>query len=52
MGPWVTSSQEFAYVGHNGHEGVINGNQVGTDIFTMNMYEGYYVFVDEECVLA
>ncbi|MDK2947398.1 MAG: hypothetical protein PWQ63_558 [Methanolobus sp.] len=52
MGPWVTSSQEFAYVGYNGVEGVINSNQVGTDVFTMNMYEGYYVFVDKECVLA
>ena len=51
-GPWVTSANEFAYVGYNGVEGVINGNQVGTDVFEMDMYEGYYVFVDEECVLA
>lgn len=51
-GPWLVSTSEFAYVGHNGKEGVINGNQVGTDVFAMNMYEGYYVFVDEVCVLA
>jgi hypothetical protein len=52
IGPWVTSANEFAYVGNNGQEGPLNGNQVGTDVFKMNMYEGYYVFVDEECVLA
>jgi hypothetical protein len=51
-GPWVTSASEYAYVGYNGVEGVINGNQVGTDVFGMNVYEGYYVFVDEECILA
>jgi hypothetical protein len=51
-GPWVSSASEYAYVGYNGVEGVINGNQVGTDVFDMNVYEGYYVFVDEECVLA
>ncbi|WP_407356970.1 cohesin domain-containing protein [Methanolobus sp. WCC5] len=51
-GPWVTSASEYAYVGYNGVEGVINGNQVGTDVFSMNVYEGYYVFVDEECILA
>jgi hypothetical protein len=51
-GPWVSSADEFAYVGYNGVEGVINGNQVGTDVFDMNIYEGYYVFVDQECVLA
>ncbi|MDG6243460.1 MAG: cohesin domain-containing protein [Methanolobus sp.] len=51
-GPWVTSASEYAYVGYNGVEGVINGNQVGTDVFSMNVYEGYYVFVNEECILA
>ncbi|WP_342305360.1 cohesin domain-containing protein [Methanolobus sp. ZRKC5] len=52
IGPWVTSANEFAYVGNNGQEGPLNGNQIGTDVFEMNMYEGYYVFVNEECVLA
>ncbi|WMW22669.1 cohesin domain-containing protein [Methanolobus mangrovi] len=52
MGPWMASTSEFAYVGYNGEEGVINGNQVGTDVFAMNMYEGYFVFVDEECLLG
>ncbi|WP_340818554.1 cohesin domain-containing protein [Methanolobus sp. WCC4] len=52
QGPWVASTNEFAYVGYNGEEGVINGNQIGTDIFDMNMYEGYYVFVDQECLLG
>ena len=51
-GPWVSSAEEYAYVGFNGVEGVINGNQVGTDVFVMDVYEGYFVFVTEECVLA
>ncbi|MBP1909045.1 cohesin domain-containing protein [Methanolobus bombayensis] len=51
-GPWVSSAEEYAFVGFNGFEGVINGNQVGTDVFMMDVYEGYFVFVTEECVLA
>ncbi|WP_406661344.1 cohesin domain-containing protein [Methanolobus sp. ZRKC3] len=51
-GPWMPTTNEYAFVGYNGVEGVINGNHVGTDVFDMNMYEGFYVFVDEECVLA
>jgi hypothetical protein len=51
-GPWMPSINEYAYVGYNGDEGVINGNHVGTDVFKMDMYEGFYVFVNEECMLA
>ena len=51
-GPWMSSTNEYEFIGYNGAEGIINGNHVGTDIFTMNTYEGFYVFVDEECILA
>ncbi|WMW22980.1 S-layer protein domain-containing protein [Methanolobus mangrovi] len=51
-GPWIPAEEDYAYVGYNNKEGIIGGNQVGTDVFSMNMYEGYYVFVENECVLA
>lgn len=51
-GPWVASAGEHAYVGYNGVEGVVNANHVGTDVFKMNVYEGYFVYVTKECVYA
>nr|WP_319507559.1 S-layer protein domain-containing protein [uncultured Methanolobus sp.] len=51
-GPWIPAEEEYAYVSYNNEEGTLGGNQVGTDVFSMNMYEGYYVFVEDECVLA
>ena len=51
-GPWIPSEKDYAYVGYKNEEGIIEGNVVGTDVFSMNMYEGYYVFVEDECVFA
>lgn len=51
-GPWMSDTNGYEFIGYNGAEGVINGNHVGTDIFTMDRYEGFYVFVNEECILA
>ncbi|WP_342305043.1 S-layer protein domain-containing protein [Methanolobus sp. ZRKC5] len=51
-GPWIPAEKKHAYIGYNNEEGIIGGNQVGTDVFNMSMYEGYYVFVEDECVLA
>jgi hypothetical protein len=52
VGPWLPATSEYAYWGHNLEEVSVNGNHVLTDEFAMNVYEGYFVYVDEECVLA
>ncbi|WP_406661735.1 cohesin domain-containing protein [Methanolobus sp. ZRKC3] len=51
-GPWISSENQYAFVGYNNKEGLLGGNQVGADIFNMDMYNGYYVFVEKECILA
>ena len=48
-GPWIPD--EYKYVGHNGQTGVIENRHVGTDIFEMSPYNGYWVFVTQDCVL-
>ncbi|MCQ1534879.1 DUF4430 domain-containing protein [Methanosarcina sp. KYL-1] len=55
IGPWVpdeTGYGSYAFVGYNGLTGELNGNQVGTDIFEVKPYDGYWVYVKEETVLA
>ena len=52
QGPWMASTNGYEFVGINDESGPLNGNYVGTDVFAMNVYEGFYVFVDEQCMLA
>ena len=50
-GPWIPDTMSYEYVGHNGQTGVIENRHVGTDIFEMSPYNGYWVFVTQNCVL-
>ena len=56
MGPWITDEESgsgtYAFVGYNGLSGVLNGNQIGTDIFEVKPYEGYWVYMKEEGTFA
>ena len=56
MGPWITDEESgsgtYAFVGYNGLSGVLNGNQVGTDIFEVKPYEGYWVYMKQEGTFA
>ena len=51
LGPWIPDTMVFEYVGHNGQTGVIENRHVGTDIFDMSAYNGYWVFVTQDCML-
>ncbi|WP_406661734.1 S-layer protein domain-containing protein [Methanolobus sp. ZRKC3] len=51
-GPWISSEGEFAFVGYNSEKVILGDNQISTDSFNMSMYNGYYVVVEKECVLA
>lgn len=51
-GPWISSENDYAFVGFNDKQGSLGENMLGEDIFNMSMYNGYYVFVENECVLA
>ncbi len=51
IGPWVPDEEgagTYAFVGYNGLNGTLNENQVGTDIFEVAPYEGYWVYMKEE----
>ena len=50
-GPWEPDTMSYEYVGHNGQTGVIENRHVGTDIFDMSPYNGYWVFVTQDCML-
>lgn len=53
QGPWVPSANEYAYVGLNTEDGSeLTGNLVTTGDFKLDSYEGFYVFVQEECLLG
>jgi hypothetical protein len=53
MGPWVPSANNYAYVGLNIEDGSgLTGNFVTTADFQMDAYEGFYVLVQEECLLG
>ncbi|WP_445475229.1 NosD domain-containing protein [Methanococcoides methylutens] len=52
LGPWNPVTMSFEYVGHNGETGIISGNHVGTDVFKMEPYKGYWLYVTDECTLT
>ncbi|ADE37029.1 COG1470 family protein [Methanohalophilus mahii] len=47
-GPYDPATMSYEMVGHNGETGVISGNHVGTDVFEMEQYEAYWVYVTQE----
>jgi len=54
-GPWrpdEKGSGNYTFVGYNGLTGTLSGNQVGTDAFAVRPYEGYWVYMKEEGMLA
>ncbi len=51
-GPYDSATGAYEQIGHNGETGVIAGVHVGTDIFDMSPYEGFWVFVTQEDLLA
>jgi hypothetical protein len=52
IGPYDSATGMYEQVGHNGETGVISGIHVGTDIFDMGPYEGFWVYVTQEDTLA
>ncbi|NPE31821.1 hypothetical protein HNV12_28455, partial [Methanococcoides sp. SA1] len=52
IGPYDSATGTYEQVGHNGETGVISGIHVGTDIFDMGPYEGFWVYVTQEDTLA
>jgi hypothetical protein len=50
-GPYNPEDMTYGFVGHNGETGVISGSHVGTDIFEMEPYNGYWVLVTQETTL-
>ncbi|WP_445475228.1 NosD domain-containing protein [Methanococcoides methylutens] len=52
LGPWNPVKMSFEYVGHNGETGIISGKLVGTDVFEMEPYKGYWLYVTDECTLT
>ncbi|AEH60166.1 hypothetical protein Mzhil_0290 [Methanosalsum zhilinae DSM 4017] len=51
-GPWNPDTKSYEKTGLNGQFGVIGGNTVGTDIFEMSPFEGYWVYVTQDDVLV
>ncbi len=51
-GPYNPETMNMDQIGHNGETGVIAGSHVGTDVFEMNPYEGYWVYVTQEDTLV
>jgi hypothetical protein len=52
IGPYDSATGMYEQVGHNGETGVLSGIHVGTDIFDMGPYEGFWVYVTQEDTLA
>ena len=50
VGPW--NDGEYELIGHNGQSGVREDGDVGTDIFEMSPYSGYWVFVTEDDLMG
>ncbi|WP_164997896.1 CbiX/SirB N-terminal domain-containing protein [Methanolobus psychrotolerans] len=50
-GPYNPADRSYGYVGHNGETGIVSGSHVGTDVFEMLPYNGYWVFVTQETTL-
>lgn len=52
-GPWVTATEEYACIGLNTDDiSGLDDSYVTTGDFEMNVYEGYYILVQEECILG
>jgi hypothetical protein len=51
-GPYDPATATYEQIGHNGQTGVIAGVHVGTDVFDMSPYEGFWIFVTQEDLLA
>jgi hypothetical protein len=51
VGPWNPATMMYDFVGHNDVMGPISGKHVGTDVFNMNPYEGYWLYSTEDVVL-
>jgi len=52
IGPYDSATGMYEQIGHNGETGVISGIHVGTDIFDMGPYEGFWIYVTQEDTLA
>ncbi|MDA0524505.1 hypothetical protein [Methanococcoides alaskense] len=52
IGPYDSANGMYEQIGHNGETGVISGIHVGTDIFDMGPYEGFWVYVTQEDTIA
>ncbi|MCQ1535690.1 S8 family serine peptidase [Methanosarcina sp. KYL-1] len=52
LGPWDPVSKTYVYRGCNGKCGMISGKYIGTDVFEMEPYRGYWVFAVENATLA
>jgi hypothetical protein len=52
MGPWDPLTETYTQCGYNGYSGVISGKHMGTDVFQMSPYEGYWVYVTETCIYS
>ena len=50
-GPWNPVTMSYDYFGHNGQTGVIEDRHVGTDVFEMSPYNGYWLYVTQDCLL-
>ncbi|MDD3043677.1 MAG: cohesin domain-containing protein [Methanosarcinaceae archaeon] len=47
MGPWDPVEKTYTQCGHNNETGIISEKHMGTDIFEMNPYEGYWLYMNE-----
>ncbi|MDD4497601.1 MAG: hypothetical protein PHV51_05555, partial [Methanosarcinaceae archaeon] len=47
MGPWNQTIMNYTQCGYNGKTGIISGKHMGTDVFEMNPYEGYWLYMNE-----
>ena len=50
VGPW--NDGEYELIGYNGQSGIREDGDVGTDIFEMSPYSGYWVFVTEDDLMG
>ena len=50
IGPW--NNRVYELTGLNGQSGDIGNGYVGTDIFEISPYSGYWVFVTEDCEMG
>ncbi|MCQ1534483.1 PKD domain-containing protein [Methanosarcina sp. KYL-1] len=51
IGPWDPLDASYTYIGRNGLEGELQGKYVGTDVFMMEPYQGYWILATENTTL-